>query len=439
MNELLHRFTQDPDAKPTKITLPTLHPDQVKAFNLPGRFKAIRCGRRWGKDVLINVIAAITALKGKSAGLFAPEYKQLTEPFDALYEMLSPLCTRSSRSEGSIKLTTGGNIDFWHTNDNELAGRGREYDIALWNEVSFSKPVVSIDIWKKSIRPTLLIRRGKAMFCSTPKGIDPGNLFYKACTDPELGFVEYHAPSNKNPLVSEEEFENERRTNDPLVFQQEYLAEFVDWSGAAFFSRDKLLIDGEPVPMPTVCDAVFAVVDTAIKTKTENDGTAVTFFARTKHSGFPLVVLDWDIEQIEGALLENWLPAVFQRLELLARDCGARFGSLGAFIEDKASGTILLQQGMRRGWPVQAIDSKLTAVGKDERAISVSGYHYQSLVKICREAYDKVTNYKGTSRNHFLGQVVGFRIGDKDASREDDLLDTYCYGLAIALGDRDGF
>ena len=42
-------------------------------------------------------------------------------------------------------------------------------------------------------------------------------------------------------------------------------------------------------------------------------------------------------------------------------------------IEDKNSGTILLQQALRRGMPAQAIDSKLTAVGKDERALNVSG------------------------------------------------------------------
>jgi hypothetical protein len=41
---------------------------------------------------------------------------------------------------------------------------------------------------------------------------------------------------------------------------------------------------------------------------------------------------------------------------------------------------ILLQQALRRGMPAQPIDSKLTAVGKDERAMSVSGYvHHQEV------------------------------------------------------------
>ena len=81
-----------------------------------------------------------------------------------------------------------------------------------------------------------------------------------------------------------------------------------------------------------------------------------------------------------------------------------------------------MQQARRRGWQATAIESELTALGKDERAISVSGYVYQGLVKITQEAFDKVSTYKATTRNHLLGQVVGFRVGDKDSTRQDDLL-----------------
>jgi hypothetical protein len=41
-------------------------------------------------------------------------------------------------------------------------------------------------------------------------------------------------------------------------------------------------------------------------------------------------------------LAEIWLPKVFATLEEPARLCHARNGSIGAFIEDKNSGTLLL-------------------------------------------------------------------------------------------------
>jgi hypothetical protein len=78
-------------------------------------------------------------------------------------------------------------------------------------------------------------------------------------------------------------------------------------------------------------------------------------------------------------------------------------------------------------------------MGKDERALSVSGYVYRGNVKYTDYALDKTPVHKRKSRNHLVDQIESFRIGDKDNKREDDLLDTFCYGIAIALGNNEGF
>ena len=228
--------------------------------------------------------------------------------------------------------------------------------------------------------------------------------------------------------------------NPPLVFQQEYKADFVDWSGFAFFDLQKMLVNGEPIDFPPLCEGVFAVVDTATKTGKDHDGTAVVYFAIVGPVGRrSLVILDWDIVQIEGSLLDVWLQTVFQTLDAFTKEIKCRAGSIGAFIEDKNSGMVLIQQALRHGWPARAIDTKLTSVGKDERAISVTTYVYQGLVKFSRRAYDKTTTYKGTTRNHLRAQVVGFRIGDKEATRQDDASDCFCYEIALSLGNQEGF
>jgi hypothetical protein len=187
-------------------------------------------------------------------------------------------------------------------------------------------------------------------------------------------------------------------------------------------------------------ECVFAIIDTASKTGTDHEGTAVTFFACDRITRrYPLMILDWDIVQIEGGLLEEWLPTVFTRLEELARQCRARFGSIGAMIEDKNSGTILLQQARRRGMQAIAIDSGLTSLGKDERAMNASGYVFRGEVKYTDYAFNKVIDYKRKSKNHLVDQIESFRMGDKDSKREDDLLDTFCYGISLSLGDYQGF
>lgn len=440
-----------------EVVLPTLHPGQVRAFDAyrRNRFTALRAGRRWGKTDFGKALACSTALRGYSVGWFAPSYKIEVEAYSEIVETLSPVKKASDKTAGVIRLITGGRIDFWSL-ENERAGRSRKYKLALIDEAAFAKRDTMKMIWEQSIKPTLLDEQGKAVAMSNTNGADSEQWFWQICQPgSDAGFFDFNAPTSDNPhlpLRMDGETDEEhaarriaaldalRRDNPPLVYQQEYLAEFVDWAGAAFFGKDALLDDGRPVEWPAYCDSVFAVIDTAVKTGRDNDGTAVVYFARSKFKGVPLVVLDWDIVQIEGALLETWLPNVFRRLEELARLAHAQAGSIGCWIEDAQSGSVLLQQALRRRMMVRAIESKLTSMGKDERAISVSGYVYRGMIKFCRHAYEKVLIYKGVSRNHLWGQVLNFRIGDKDAAtRADDLLDCFTYGIALSLGDAQGF
>ncbi len=219
--------------------------------------------------------------------------------------------------------------------------------------------------------------------------------------------------------------------------------------GGSFFSESSLLVNvGDSESGPTYepyepqypVDCVFCTIDSAVKTGKEHDGLGIVYWALSanKQNDFPLVIIDWDYKQVEGAMLESWLPTVFPYLETLAEKYRARLGSKGAFIEDKASGMILLQQGNNRGWPVNEIPSKLSSVGKSERAINVSGYVHAGEVKFSRAAYDRVTTYKGATKNHLLSQILGFRAGTHDMAA-DDLLDCFCYGISLSLGNREGF
>jgi hypothetical protein len=129
----------------------------------------------------------------------------------------------------------------------------------------------------------------------------------------------------------------------------------------------------------------------------------------------------------------------FRRLDELSRVCSARAGAIGAWIEDKNSGIVLLQQALNRGLNAHAIESKLTALGKDGRALSVSGYIHREQIKYSEYAFNKTVTYKQKSKNHLVDQVERFRMGDKAHTREDDLLDTFCYGIALSLGNNEGF
>jgi hypothetical protein len=388
-------------------------------------------------------LAADPAIKGYPVAYFGPEFKFVTEPYLELDEMLYPVKTPRGESGGrkydSLRLITKGLIDFWSL-DNEKAGRGRKYKRALMDEAAFTKPD-TLHQFLTVIQPALLDYLGDVWVLSNTNGVDEENFLWQICNEPEHGFKEFHAPTWDNPLMPLEEIERLRQVTPPLVFAQEYGAEFVDWRGVRFFNIDDCLQNGQPWEPPARCDAIFVTIDTALKTGKEHDGVGAIFWAVDKAQTPPsLYCLDWQLTQIKGSMLEEWLPGVLQYAERLAAQCGARYGSMGAYIEDKGSGTVLLQQAERRGLDAKPIDSKLTSLGKDARALNVSGYVYQKLVKICLEAYNRQAVYKGRTRNHLLSQVFGFELGKKDEpGAEDDLLDDWCYGIEIALGVAEGY
>lgn len=213
--------------------------------------------------------------------------------------------------------------------------------------------------------------------------------------------------------------------------------------GGAFFSELSLLVDGKPVEPPKTCHMVFATIDTAVKSGREHDGLGVVYWSYTRPNGLapgvsPVHILDYDLKKMDGALLVEWLPTVFQQLEKFAVQCKAIMGSAGALIEDRQSGSILLQQAKRRGWKAKALPEALTSIGKSERAISVAHYVHAGDCKMTKVAYERVVTYNQVARNHLLGQVLDF-TATVDDQGEDDLLDCFTYGIAVTLGNAKGW
>jgi hypothetical protein len=230
------------------------------------RCMALRCGRRWGKTDFAKAWVVDGLIRGEKCAWFSPQHRTWSEVFSELVDDLRPILDRTSKQSGVMRLITGGQLDFW-TLENPIAGRGRGYHRIVIDEAAFTKDGDnSVDnsmmsIFEKSIKPTLYDNAGAALVCSNSAGRNPDNFFYNICTEPKYGFTEYHARTKDNPLLPKRLADEDEATwlerrqqlladliknNDPLVYAQEYLAEFVDWSGTAFFNREKLLENGQP-------------------------------------------------------------------------------------------------------------------------------------------------------------------------------------------------
>ena len=161
---------------------------------------------------------------------FAPTYKLLEEAWDRFCGVLpAEAITRASKAERSIRLATGGSIDFWTlqqtTKGKSVAGRGRKYMRVFVDEAAMSSTLEQD--WHQAIRPTLTDLRGDAWFASTPHG---RNGFYRLWLQGEQnepGWRSWTMPTSSNPVIDPDEIEEANRNLPDDAYQQEYLAAFL--------------------------------------------------------------------------------------------------------------------------------------------------------------------------------------------------------------------
>jgi len=325
--------------------------------------------------------------------------------------------------------------------------QGHDYTWIGWDELGNWPNPIPID----KLRATL--RSAWGIPCFTRASANPGGVghtwineryiqkapalkpFYDESRKVWRVFIPSRVMDNKKLLDADPGYIDRLKSSGPPWLVRAWLEG--DWSASStdnFFMQDALLVDGAPVDWPTKCDMVFAVMDTALKDGAEHDGTAVAFYAKSNRGEIPLVILDWDVIQIKASVLETFLPTIQSRLEYMAMKTGARQGSIGTLIEDKGSGTVLLQKTER----THPLPETLVSLGKEGRALTISAHVYSGKVKLSRHAFEKVTFYRDEHKNHFLSQVCGFRLGHK-TPHGMDLLDVFCYGVAVALGNAEGY
>ena len=239
----------------------------------------------------------------------------------------------------------------------------------------------------------------------------------------------------------------EAQKRDEYVWDTQYQQQPRGRDGFYFFSEKNILeerITNEgaktyvPAADPLKCDRIIAIADTASKIGKKRDGTGIVYVAYTQYPMPKAVIVDWEVKQLEAATLEIDLPNWLRRCEELAREHRATHGAAGIFIEDKDSGTVLLQQAAKRGLATTPIPAELTALGKEGRAVSCSGHVYKGLMKVSQKAWDKTVVYKGRNKNHLVDQVTTFRKGHGTPLDEDELFDCFCYSVSLCFGDANG-
>lgn len=219
-----------------------VHPGQAEILDSPARFRTVACGRRWGKTELCAIEARDELCENGEGYLVwwvAPTYQQAKIGFRKFRKrMPDELMADINRSNLRIQAVTGAVIEF-KSADRPDNLRGEGVDELIIDEMGD----IAKYAWENALRPTLTDSDESRMIAiGTPKGRNMFHeLFERGKSDDWPQYDSWNSPTTENPFISQSDVQEAKQTLPDRVFQQEYMAQFLDESGGVFTNIDENL------------------------------------------------------------------------------------------------------------------------------------------------------------------------------------------------------
>lgn len=217
------------------------HPGQLEIHNSKAPRRVVACGVRWGKTMCAAMESLAAAMEPRERCVgwcVAPTYELSERVFNqivmtAASHLRHRIVTLREHDRKLVLRNMGGGLSEIRgkTADNPTSLLGEGLDFLVMDEASRLKP----SIWESHLSQRLIDRKGWALLISTPRG---KGYFYDLWRrgqpggDPE--FESWNQASSKNPLLDAAAIEEERERLPDRVFQQEYMASFLEGNGSVF-------------------------------------------------------------------------------------------------------------------------------------------------------------------------------------------------------------
>ena len=216
-----------------QLTLP-----QTEIWISTKRFRSVVAGRRFGKSYLAAAELLRAAVSGKNKHCFycCPTYGMAKEiQWDMLIQMIpDEYLVKTNETALTIKLINGSTIALKGAEKpNNL--RGRALDFVVLDEFADMRP----EAWYEVLRPSLSDREGSALFIGTPKGRNHFYDLWAKGIDGADGWESFQYTTVQGGNVSPSEVEQAKADLDERTFAQEYLSEFVTYSGLIYYNFDR--------------------------------------------------------------------------------------------------------------------------------------------------------------------------------------------------------
>ena len=209
------------------------YPLQEDIIQSEARFKIVAIGRQAGKSWMAKRIALEKAAnEGKRVWWIAPAIPIAQSHWEDLLAMILRIefpVKKISVALKQIEFQSGGSIRIRSAEIPDNL-RGGTLDYIIMDEAAFMVG----EVWYKVLQATISASRGQVLMLSTPNG---RNWFYDVYLNHQRGLQGWHswnAPSTISPYQDKELLEQIRLTSPRHVWEQEYLAMFIEDSGGVF-------------------------------------------------------------------------------------------------------------------------------------------------------------------------------------------------------------
>ncbi len=229
----------------------SLHPAQQEVWESQSRFKVVAAGRRFGKTVLGTAKLLVSATSTpKSVSLWvSPSHSQSRMALDMVAGVIPSEYREVNRTFSEIYLPNSSKLLF-RSGERWDNLRGDGLVCAVLDEAAF----LDERVWTEAVRPALSDHKGEALLISTFNG---ENWFYRyyrnAIEEDNSQWASWRFKTLDNPFIDPSEVDEARRNLPREVYEQEYEASPMAFSGAVFDSSkiDEALNLGKDFEIPT--------------------------------------------------------------------------------------------------------------------------------------------------------------------------------------------
>lgn len=210
----------------------------INAVNNPRyRFICAALARRLGKTYIANIIAQLVSLvPGCNILIISPNYNLSSISFELQRKFIRHFeleIERDNLKDKVIELANGSTIRMGSISTVDSCV-GRSYNIILFDEAALSE--AGEDAFNIQLRPTLDRPGSKAIFISTPRGMNNWfSKFFQRGFSPDFPeWCSISADYTENSRMSEADVAEARRSMSKAQFEQEYMASFTQFEGQIY-------------------------------------------------------------------------------------------------------------------------------------------------------------------------------------------------------------